>query len=99
MKSYLVQIMLDGEVTSKMMTERELAEHWETEDLAGCGFVYSAFDVDTFGVATPINVYETAQRVLEEKREIDQEFWDYCEAVNEYGYDGADSMEWVEMEG
>lgn len=87
MKSYLVQIKFDGEVTSRMMTERELADHWETDDIAGIGCEYKAYDVDTFGQVTPINVYDTVQEILKGKREMEQEYRDYCEAVNEYGYD------------
>ena len=87
MKSYLVQITLDGESTSRMMTERELADRWEEDDLAGIGCEFAAFDVDTFGQVTPINVYDTVQEILKDKREMEQEYRDYCDAVNEYGYD------------
>lgn len=80
MKTYLVQIKFDDEVTSKMMTERELADHWEMDDLAGIGCEYRAFDVDTFGQVTPINVYDTVQEVLGQKRWMEQEYRDYCEA-------------------
>ena len=86
MKTYLVQIKFDGEVTVKMMTERELADHWEMNDLAGIGCEYAAFDVDDFGKAVPINVYDTVKEVLDQKRWEQQEYRDYCEAVNEYGY-------------
>ena len=87
MKKYLVQIKYDGEISSRMMTERELADHWETDDIAGIGCEYSAFDVDTFGKAVKVDVYEIVQAVLKEKREIEQEYRDYCEAVHEYGLD------------
>ena len=86
MKKYFVQIKFDGEISSSMMTERELAEHWETDELAGIGCEYAAWDVDTFGKLVPINVYKTVQEVLAEKRWMEQEYRDYCEAVNEYGY-------------
>ena len=92
MKSYLVQIEFDGEMSSRMMTERELADHWETDDIAGIGYKYFAFDVDTFGKAVPVDVYEIVQAVLADKREMEREYRDYCEAVNEYGYD-FESME------
>lgn len=87
MKTYLVQIELDGEVSSKMMTERELADHWETDDIAGIGYKYSAFNVDTFGQATAVNVYNIVQEVLAQKRWMEQEYMDYCENVREYGLD------------
>ena len=81
MKSYLVQIKLDGEITSKMMTERELADHWEMDDLAGIGCDYEAFNVDTFGKAVRVkNVYDIVKPVLDQKRWMEQEYRDYCEA-------------------
>lgn len=86
MKTYFVQIRFDGETISKMMTERELAHHWEENDIAGIGCEYAAFDVSEFGKAKPINVYDTVQEVLGQIRWEQQEFRDYCEAVNEYGY-------------
>ena len=87
MKKYLVQIKFDGEIISAMMTDRELADHWETNEIAGIGLEYAAFDVDTFGQVTQINVYETVQEVLGQKRWMEQEYRDYCDAVNEYGDD------------
>lgn len=93
MKTYLVQITLDGETSSKMMTERELARHWENNDIAGIGYEYAAFDVSEFGKAEPVNVYDIAQEVLGQIRWEQEEYRDYCEAVNEYGYN-FESQEW-----
>ena len=87
MKKYLVQIRFDGEISSSVMSERELADLWEQDDISGIGYEFAAFDVDTFGEPIKINVYKTVQKILREKREIEQEYRDYCEAVNEYGYD------------
>ena len=86
MKTYFVQIKLDGETIGKTMNERELARHWEDNDIAGIGYEYAAFDVDTFGQITPVNVYDVVQDVLGQMRWEQQEYEDYCDAVNEYGY-------------
>ena len=94
MKTYLVQILFEGEMTSKMMTENQLADAWEQDDIAGIGMQFKAFDVDTFGQITPVNVYEIVSEVLENRRWMEQEYRDYCEAVNEYGYDFESVPEW-----
>ena len=80
MKTYMVQIKFDGEVSSKMMTARELAEHWEMDQIAGIGYTYAAFDVDTFGKAIPINVYKTVREELDRRDWMQQEYRDYCES-------------------
>ena len=87
MKKYFVQIRFDGETSCRLMTERELADHWETNDIAGVGCEYAAWDVDFFGKLIPINVEAVVEVVLRQKRWMEQEYRDYCEAVNEYGYD------------
>jgi hypothetical protein len=85
MKTYLVQIRYDGDVTSRMMTVRQLADHWETDDIAGIGCEYAAYDVDTFGQVVPVNVYDIVQEELARKRWMEQEYRDCCEA-EQYGY-------------
>ena len=87
MKKYFVQIWYEGEFSSRIMTELELAEHWEMDDIAGIGCEYRAFDIDTFGQVKEIDVYETVQEVLKGIREMRQEYDDYCRSVREYGYD------------
>ena len=87
MKKYLVQIRVDGETSSRIMTERELADLWETEDLAGVGYDFTTYDIDIFGHVSEVDTWSVVKPVLENKRWMEQEYRDYCEAVNEYGYD------------
>ena len=86
-KQYMVQIKLDGEISCKMMTGRELADRYDYEQEIGIGEEYEAFDVSRFGEPVRVNVYELVSEILDQKRWMDQEYRDYCEAVNEYGYD------------
>ena len=86
-KLFFVQIRFDGETWSRMMTGRELADRYETDAEAGIGEEYAAFDVSSFGNPVRINVYELVHPIIERKRWMDQEYRDYCDAVNEYGYD------------
>ena len=78
-KKYLVQIKLDDEVSGHMMTIRELAEHYETDDICGIGYNYSVWDVDSFGMVVSVNNwYDMVQDYLRGKREMQQEYEDYC---------------------
>lgn len=86
-KQYMVQIRSDGETYCFMMTGRELADRYEYEQEIGIGEEYAAFDVSTFGAPVAVNVYDLTRQILEQKRCVEQEYRDYCEAVNEYGYD------------
>ena len=85
-KKYFTIVMIDGEQCPSVKTEKELAEYWETNDLCGCydeivAFTYNA-DTQTM---ERVNVYDVAQNYLNQRNAIQQEYEDYCEAVNEYG--------------
>jgi hypothetical protein len=86
-RDYLVQIRFEGEVFSKIMTGYELADRYETEAEAGIGEEYAAFDIRDFGNPVRVSVYDIVMPIIDHKRWMEQEYRDYCDAVNEYGYD------------
>ena len=96
MQKYFV-ITTDGEEQfESVKTEKELAELWETNDEVGYLDEIIAFRyVD--GKMERVNVYKIASAYLKERDEIRQEYEDYCEMVNEYGYDYADHDSDLEM--
>ena len=96
MEQYVVMTELDGEQFMSIKNERELAHLWRDDNEAG---VYDRirawrFVDDQF---KPVNVYELACEVLRDEHEMEQEYEDYCETVNEYGYDYYEDQDQLEM--
>lgn len=84
-KQYLVKITIDGEVSNSIETGRRIAEIYEEDQYAG---MYQSIDVwDIDGDPKPISLLDLVRPILENKRWMEQEYRDYCDAVNEYGYD------------
>ena len=89
MKQYFVIITMEGEEPFyHVMTQKQLAETWETDDLCG---VYSDIIAYSYNAEKhemeKVNVYETAQEYIRGREEIQREYEEYTEMVNEYGYD------------
>jgi len=89
MDSYVTVIKCDGETFVSVKTRRELALRWEEND--ECGYLDEEIIAFQYNDATKqmekVNVYEIAREYLRERDEIEQEYRDYCDLVNEYGYD------------
>ena len=98
-KEFFVITVIDGEQSVHTMSVRELAELWEQDNISG-GYIDEIiayrFNLNTHEMEK-VNVYETAQEFLKGQREIEQEYRDYCETVNEYGYDYYDNPDNLEM--
>lgn len=98
MKEYFVITFIDGEQTNRVMSEHELAHLWQDDEDAGYIDVLLAyrFNAETSKMEQ-VNVYEVATNYLKGEREVQQEYEDYCETVNEYGYDYYDNPDNLEM--
>ena len=97
MENYFVVTIFEGEEYGHVMTESELAHRWETEDIAGIGEEIRAWSYSKEQGMQEIDVYETVQAYLKGEREQEQEYRDYCETVNEYGYDYYENQDNLEI--
>jgi len=86
MKTYFVQTKCDGEVSSSVKTLHELASLYELDQEACYLDDIVAYDISDYDHPVKVNVYETVTPYLEQRRWMEQEYRDYCELVNEYGY-------------
>lgn len=84
---YVVYTKCEDEEDFSMKTLKELAELWETDQIAGIFSEIKAFSYDSKAGFTPVDVYKLATDYLAERKAIQDEYEEYCEAVNEYGYD------------
>ena len=89
MKKLFVTYKCCDEEIQTAMTEQELANLYDYDEECGCiegeilAFEYNA---DTKQMER-VDVYDIVKPILEQKRWAEQEYRDYCEMVNEYGYD------------
>ena len=86
MNTYLVQTKCDGDVFSSVKTLPELASLYELEQEACFLDDLVVFDVSDFGHPVKVDVSDVVAPYLEQRRWMEQEYRDYCELVNEYGY-------------
>lgn len=85
-REYLLKIKLDGEVSFRIATGREIAQIYEEDQMAG---IYDELTVyDLRSEPAKISLHEIVDPILADKKWQEQEYRDYCDAVNEYGYDG-----------
>lgn len=96
MENYFVITTIDGEQFESVKNTRELAEHWQSNDDAGYCDDIVAYAYRN-GEMVKVNVYEIATEYLNEREEIHREYEDYCETVNEYGYDYYEDQDQLEM--
>lgn len=97
-KEFFVITVLDGEQEVKTMSVRELAELWRDDNEAGYldEIIAYRFNLNTHEMEK-VNVYDVATKFLRDQEEIQREYEDYCETVNEYGYDYYDNPDNLEM--
>ena len=86
MSTYLVQTKCDGEIFCSVKTLPELANLYQLNNDAGYLDDIVAFDITEFGNPVKIDIYDTVAPYLEQRQWMEQEYRDYCEMVNEYGY-------------
>ena len=75
---------------------KELAELWQCNDDTGAydEIIAYKYDVDN-GEMVKVNVYDIASAYLSEREEMQREYEEYTETVNEYGYDYVPDYETV----
>lgn len=84
-REYLLKVTVDGETSASIETGRKIAELYETD--RECGYMDNMEVWDIRSDPVKIDLEELVGPILENKRWIEQEYRDYCDAVNEYGYD------------
>ena len=89
MKEYFVKVFVDGDMSCSVENVKELSELWENNN--ECGYLDSiiAYDPDTM---KEVNVYDIAKAYISIRDERQREYEEYCEYINEYGYDYRDEM-------
>lgn len=91
MKQYFVICRVDNDESYSVETEKSLAELWESNDDAGYIEEIEAYDPQDN--MRKIDVYEVARSYIVRREESQREYEEYCEYINEYGYDYRDEME------
>ena len=86
MKKYCVLTKCCGEYGLEIKNTRELAELWESDNECGYLDELKAYEYIN-GKMTEVNVYEIAREYLNERDEIQKEYEEYTEYVNEYGHE------------
>ena len=95
--TYVVYTRYDDEEELSTMSLRTLAEIWETDQLAGIYNDIRAFTYDAEAGFTQVDVSELASKYLAECKAIQDEYEEYCETVNEYGYGYYENQDMLEM--
>lgn len=85
-KQYLLKTFIENEIFYSVLTGREIADRYEENQIAG---IYDSMTVWSLDGDNPerINLLDLVEPILENKRWMEHEYRDYCDAVNEYGYD------------
>ena len=85
-RKYLLRVRIDGEDSYSVETGSKIADIYDQDQ--ECGYI-DDMDVWEFRDGNPVKIklLDLVVPILRAKREIEQEYRDYCDAVNEYGYD------------
>lgn len=84
-KQYLLKTRIEGEIYASIKTAREIADRYEDDQIAGIYDTMEVYDIE--GEPTKISLLDLVSPILEHKHWMEQEYRDYCDAVNEYGLD------------
>lgn len=87
MKKYFVQTKCDGDICSSVKTLPELASLYELNREADYLDDIVAYDISDYDHPVKVNVMDTVTPYLERREWMEREYRDFCELVNEYGYD------------
>ena len=83
-KEYLLKTVCDDIKQASVKTGKQIAEIYDMDQLCG---IYSSMEVWDLDTMKRISLLDLVEPILEQKRWVEQEYRDYCDAVNEYGYD------------
>ena len=83
-REYLLKTVCDGIRQSSIKTGRQIADIYETDQIACIYASMTVIDLDTL---KEISLLDLVEPILADKHWHEQEYRDYCDAVNEYGYD------------
>jgi hypothetical protein len=85
-KQYLFKARIDDEQIISIETGKRIAEIYEQDQICG---IYGDMEVWDVSGKEPkrISILDLVGPILNQKRWMEQEYRDYCDAVNEYGYD------------
>lgn len=83
-REYLLKIVCDDIKQASIKTGKQIADIYETDQIAGIYSSMRVYDLDTL---QEISLLDLVEPILANKRWMEQEYRDYCDAVNEYGYD------------
>lgn len=83
-KEYLLKTVCEDIKQSSIKTGKQIAEIYDMDQLCG---IYSSMEVWDLDTMKRISLLDLVEPILNQKRWMDQEYRDYCDAVNEYGYD------------
>jgi hypothetical protein len=77
-KQYLFKVWIEDELFISIKTGKQIADDYETDQIAG---IYSKMEVwDVSGDPKRISLLDLVEPILENKRWMEQEYRDYCEA-------------------
>ena len=77
-KQYLFKVWIEDELFISIKTGKQIADDYETDQIAG---IYSKMEVwDVSGDPNRISLLDLVEPILENKRWMEQEYRDYCEA-------------------
>lgn len=83
-REYLLKTVCDGIKQASVKTGKQIADIYETDQIAGIYSSMVVYDLDTL---KEISLSELVDPILENRRWMEQEYRDYCENVREYGLD------------
>ena len=83
-KEYLLKTECDDIRQASIKTGRQIADIYEMDQIAD---IYSSLTVYDLETLQKISLLDLVEPILNQKRWMEQEYRDYCDAVNEYGYD------------
>lgn len=83
-KEYLLKTVCEDIKQASIKTGKQIADIYEMDQIAG---IYSTMEVWDLDSMKKISLLGLVEPILDNKRWMEQEYRDYCDAVNEYGYD------------
>ena len=84
LREYLLRTVCDGIRQSSIKTGKQIADIYDTDQIAGIYDSMTVIDLDTL---KEISLLDLVEPILDNKRWMEQEYRDYCDNVNEYGLD------------
>lgn len=83
-KEYLLKTVCEDIKQASIKTGKQIADIYEMDQIAG---IYASMEVWDLDTMKRISLLDLVEPILSNKRWMEQEYRDYCDNVNEYGYD------------